>query len=101
MIYEGNKFIAFEIKDLVKIENDDGIFHILKLNNGEATVEKVGPSVSEMRLVKIKDLTPSNRFDAVLEFYPEIKKAGLQVFDYNCSWWVSADTIEKLLREKK
>lgn len=101
MIYDGNKFVAFEVKDLVKIENDHGIFHILKLNNSEATVEKVGPAFSEMRLVPIKDLTPAYRWDAALEYYPEIKKAGLQVSDYNCTWYVSADSIEKLLREKK
>lgn len=39
------------------------------------------------------------RFDQALEYFPNIKQIGLQVSDYNCSWWVSADSLEKKLEE--
>lgn len=41
------------------------------------------------------------RWEQALEYYPNIKEFGLGVCDYNCSWWVSADQLEKLLEGMK
>lgn len=41
-----------------------------------------------------------HRWDQALEFYPNIKKFGLSICDYNCTWYVSADRLEALLKEK-
>lgn len=38
------------------------------------------------------------RHEAALEAYPNIKKLGLTVCDYNCTWYVSAEQLENILK---
>lgn len=39
------------------------------------------------------------RWDQALEYFPNIKQLGLSVSDYNCNWWVDAESLEKKLKE--
>lgn len=38
-----------------------------------------------------------HRLDEALDYFPNIKDLGLSVFDYNCTWYVNAERIDKKL----
>ena len=62
------------------------------------------PYCDEWSNTKIADCTVCQgtgiayRWDLALEYYPNIKKLGLTVHDYNCSWMVIADRLEEKLK---
>lgn len=40
-----------------------------------------------------------HRWDKALKEFPYIKKTGLTVCDYNCTWYVNAEKVENKLKE--
>jgi CRISPR/Cas system-associated protein Cas7 (RAMP superfamily) len=38
------------------------------------------------------------RWDEALKYFPNIKDAGLTVCDYNCTWYVNAERVDKKLK---